>query len=140
MTIGGALAANIHGRGLRLRPIIADVDSFDLVDRTGALVRCSRTMHRELFALAIGGYGLFGVIARVTLRLTRRHKVERRVSIVDINDLPELFDATNRRWFRIWRFSIRHGAPNPRSFCDRACSRAIGPPAIAARCPPTSEP
>lgn len=92
LTLGGALAANIHGRGLRLCPIIADVDSFDLVDRTGALLRCSRTMRRELFALAIGGYGLFGVVARVTLRLTRRHKVERRVSIVDVNDLPELFN------------------------------------------------
>ena len=35
LTIGGALSANIHGRGLRLRPIIADVESFDLVDATG---------------------------------------------------------------------------------------------------------
>jgi FAD/FMN-containing dehydrogenase len=91
LTIGGALAANIHGRGLRLRPIIGDVESFDLVDRTGTVVHCSRTANSELFSLAIGGYGLFGVIARVTLRLTRRHKVERRVSIAEVDDLPALF-------------------------------------------------
>jgi len=91
MSIGGALAANIHGRGLRLRPIIGDIESFDLVDATGALVHCSRTTNAELFSLAIGGYGLFGVIARVTLRLTRRHKVERSVSIADIDNLPALF-------------------------------------------------
>ena len=48
--------------------------------------------NRELFSLAIGGYGLFGVIARATLRLTRRHKLERSVSIVSVDDLPELFD------------------------------------------------
>jgi len=91
LTLGGALAANIHGRGLRLRPIIGDVESFDLVAPSGALVHCSRTVNPELFSLAIGGYGLFGVIARVSLRLTRRHKVERRVSIANVDDLPALF-------------------------------------------------
>jgi len=93
LTIGGALSANIHGRGLRLRPMIADVESFDLVNAAGDLVTCSRSMNRELFTLAIGGYGLFGVIARVTLRLTPRHKVERRVALADVHDLQQLFDA-----------------------------------------------
>jgi len=92
LSIGGALAANIHGRGLRLPPIIADVESFDLIDATGTIVPCSRVMNPELFSLAIGGYGLFGVIARVTLRLTRRHKVERSVAIADVDDLPALFN------------------------------------------------
>ena len=92
LTIGGALAANIHGRGLRLRPFIGDVESFDLVDHTGTLVTCNRSCNPELFALAIGGYGLFGVIARVTLRLVRRHKLERRVTMVAVENLPELFD------------------------------------------------
>jgi FAD/FMN-containing dehydrogenase len=92
LSIGGALAANIHGRGLKLRPIVGDVESFDLIDATGAIVPCSRTTNSELFSLAIGGYGLFGVIARVTLRLTRRHKVERCVTIADVDDLPDLFN------------------------------------------------
>jgi FAD/FMN-containing dehydrogenase len=92
LTIGGALAANIHGRGLRLRPFIGDVESFDLVDHTGTLVTCTRACNPELFALAIGGYGLFGVIARVTLRLVRRHKLERRVTMVAVENLPELFE------------------------------------------------
>ncbi len=92
LTIGGALAANIHGRGLRLRPFIGDVESFDLVDHTGTLVTCNRSSNPELFALAIGGYGLFGVIVRVTLRLVRRHKLERRVTMVAVENLPELFE------------------------------------------------
>src|SRR5215213_7014877 len=92
LTIGGALAANIHGRGLRLRPMIADVESFELVDYTGSLITCSRASNRELFSLAIGGYGLFGVVARVTLRLARRHKLERRVTMARVANLPELFE------------------------------------------------
>jgi FAD/FMN-containing dehydrogenase len=92
LTIGGALSANIHGRGLRFRPFIADIESFELVDATGTLVTCSRSSNAELFALAIGGYGLFGVVARVTLRLARRHKLQRRVTIVRVQNVPELFD------------------------------------------------
>ena len=66
LSLGGALAANVHGRGLKLRPIIGDVESFTLMDAEGELQTCSRTQNRELFRLAIGGYGLFGVITRVT--------------------------------------------------------------------------
>ena len=62
----------------------------------GALVTCSRTSNAELFSLAIGGYGLFGVIARVTLRLALRRKVERRVTLACVDNLPELFDRRIR--------------------------------------------
>jgi FAD/FMN-containing dehydrogenase len=90
LTIGGALSANIHGRGLRLRPFVADIESFDLVDAAGAVITCSRAQNARLFSLAIGGYGLFGAIVRVTLRLAERHKVERRVTIARVDDLPWL--------------------------------------------------
>jgi len=92
LTIGGAVSANIHGRGLRLRPFADDIESFDLVDPTGAIVTCSRRENARLFSLAIGGYGLFGAIARVTLRLTERHKLERRVAIARVDDLPWLLE------------------------------------------------
>lgn len=87
LTIGGALGANIHGRGLRLLPVIGDVESFDLVDATGQILTCSRTENAELFRLAIGGYGNFGVIVRVRLRLMPRTKLERVVEVIDIADL-----------------------------------------------------
>jgi FAD/FMN-containing dehydrogenase len=57
----------------------------------GKLSTCSRIENRELFSLAIGGYGLFGVITRVRLRLMRRTKLERVVRIVDIDDLMPAF-------------------------------------------------
>ena len=63
------------------------------------LHQCSRTVNPRLFALAVGGYGLFGAVATVTLRLARRHKVERRVSIVDIDDLPALFELRVREGY-----------------------------------------
>lgn len=92
-TIGGALAANIHGRGLRHRPFVQDVESFDLVDANGAVRTCSRRENADLFRLAIGGYGLVGVVATVTLRLTPRVKVRRIVELLDVADVERGFAA-----------------------------------------------
>jgi FAD/FMN-containing dehydrogenase len=94
LTLGGALAANIHGRGLQLAPIVSNVESFLLIDANGNTHTCSRTENVELFRGAIGGYGLLGVIATVTLRLQRRYQIIRRV---EIRDTHGLIDAFNRR-------------------------------------------
>jgi FAD/FMN-containing dehydrogenase len=91
LSIGGALAANVHGRGLTLRPFIGDVLAFTLVGADGVARRCSRSENAELFAAAIGGYGVFGPIVSVRLRLTRRHKVQRIVEVIDIEQLPSMF-------------------------------------------------
>lgn len=89
VTLGGSLAANAHGRGLRFPPIVSDVESFVLVGPDGETVRCSRGENADLFGLAIGGYGLFGVITRVTLRLVRRTKVRRTVMVIPVRDLMD---------------------------------------------------
>lgn len=77
LSIGGALSANAHGRGLRFAPSVQDVEAFTLADASGRALRCSRREHAELFRLAIGGYGLFGVIASVRLRLAPRRPRKR---------------------------------------------------------------
>jgi FAD/FMN-containing dehydrogenase len=91
LTIGGALAANAHGRGLRMKPFIGDVESFVLVDAEGQPRTCSRTENAELFRLVMGGYGLFGVVTSVKLRLVPRQKVERVVEILDVDRVPNAF-------------------------------------------------
>lgn len=88
LSLGGALAANIHGRGLHMAPLIADVAAFRLVDAEGAVHQCSRTENDQLFALAIGGYGCFGVITSVTLRLSPRIKLRRIVEVTTLDRLP----------------------------------------------------
>jgi FAD/FMN-containing dehydrogenase len=92
LSLGGALAANAHGRGLRFKPMIDDVESFLLVDADGELRRCSRAENAELFRLAIGGYGLFGIVVQATLRLAPRTKLRRDVEIVEIEDLMAAFE------------------------------------------------
>jgi FAD/FMN-containing dehydrogenase len=99
LSLAGALACNAHGRGLTLKPIIDQVESFDLVGPDGERRRCSRTEHPELFGLAIGGYGLFGVITRVALRLRRRVKVRRVVELAETGNIIERFEDRIRDGF-----------------------------------------
>ena len=88
LTLGGALAANAHGRGLTMAPIVSDVEAFTLVTEDGGLIECSRLQNAGLFAHVIGGYGLFGPIATVTLRLLPRRLLRRTVRIIDVEDGP----------------------------------------------------
>jgi len=99
LTIGGCLSANVHGRGLTLPPFVGDVESFKLLDVRGELIHCSRTENTELFSLAIGGYGLFGIFYSVTLRLVPRRKVQRVVTVRDIEGLPAAFASRIRDGF-----------------------------------------
>ena len=75
--------------------------------RSGGVVRPARRDGRqsarardasitELFRLAIGGYGLFGIITRVQLRLRPRVKVERVVTLGDTADIMERFEQRIR--------------------------------------------
>ncbi len=94
LTLGGALSVNAHGRGLRMKPFIDDVEAFTLVDAAGETRRCSRTENPALFRLAIGGYGCFGAVTSVCLRLAPRRKLER---VVDIITLDRLMPAMAER-------------------------------------------
>src|SRR4029077_8464476 len=91
-TLGGSLSSNVHGRGLAMKPLITDVESFTLVDADGKSIRCSRDENNELFRLAIGGYGLFGLIDTVALRLVPRQKLRRVVEIISASNLPKRFE------------------------------------------------
>jgi FAD/FMN-containing dehydrogenase len=94
LALGGAVAANVHGRGLRMGPLVEDVESIRLVDAHGEIVECSRDEEPELFSLVVGGYGLFGIVATVTLRLAPRRKLRR---LVDVLDIERALLAVRRR-------------------------------------------
>lgn len=92
LSIGGAVAANIHGRGLRMHPFVADVDALEVVTPDGETVRCSRRERFDLFRHIVGGYGLFGVVTSATLHLVPRRQLERVVDVTDVDALMRLFD------------------------------------------------
>ncbi len=68
-SVGGSISVNCHGWQNDSQPICSTVESFRLLIPTGDIIRCSRTENQELFSLVLGGYGLFGVILQVELRV-----------------------------------------------------------------------
>ncbi|MCS5710371.1 DUF6962 family protein [Candidatus Berkiella aquae] len=91
LTIGGALSANIHGRGLCMKPFVQDIVSFELINAQGELLPVSRQENKELFSLAIGGYGLFGVVPNVEIQLVKRQVLQRKVTIIPVTSLAQSF-------------------------------------------------
>ncbi len=114
LTLGGSLSANAHGRGLRMRPIIDDVEAFTLVTARGEILRCSRSHEAEMFRLAIGGYGCFGIITSICLRLGQRLKLRRIVEITTMDRLiPELAHRiAEGSLYGDFQFSIDENSPD----------------------------
>jgi len=113
-TLGGSLSSNVHGRGLAMKPLIANIESFTLINADGKSIRCSVDENNELFRVAIGGYGLFGLIDSVTLRLVPRQKLRRVVEIIHAGDLPKRFEERIAQEFLYgdFQFSVDEKSPD----------------------------
>ncbi|MEN9528538.1 MAG: hypothetical protein RI932_411, partial [Pseudomonadota bacterium] len=67
LSLGGAVAVNAHGRGLKLQAFVSEVESLRVITARGELINCSRSENAELFSVLVGGYGLAGIVAEVEL-------------------------------------------------------------------------
>jgi FAD/FMN-containing dehydrogenase len=97
-SVGGSLSVNCHGWQYGRPPIASTVESFRLIKADGEIVHCSRSENSELFSLVLGGYGLFGVILDVELRVVanRRYRLERFV-VQSVEALPTFDDKIASR-------------------------------------------
>lgn len=72
ITVGGAIAADIHGKNHHKEGCFGHyVHSFKLIDNTGTIKECSRTQNHELFKQTVGGMGLTGIIVSARFSLKR---------------------------------------------------------------------
>jgi FAD/FMN-containing dehydrogenase len=108
LTVGGAIAANIHGRGLAFRPLIQDIEDLTIVNAAGELIPCSRTENAELFRHAVGGYGMFGIVYSARLRLAPRLILRRVVRHTRADELVASFQQLIAAGFLYgdWQFAI----------------------------------
>lgn len=143
LTLGGALAANIHGRGLSYPPFATDVESLVLLDANGDLRRCSRTENGKLFSLVLGGYGCFGVVYSLVLRLAPRRIVERVVEVRSVEGLDRTFKERIADGFLFgdFQFKTDESAADFLQTGVFSCYRPLGrdapPPAHRRRLPPS---
>lgn len=69
ITIGGAVAANVHGKNHHRAGSIAKYIQFlTIIGENGQEIRCSRSENTPLFQATIGGMGLTGIITSVCIQ------------------------------------------------------------------------
>ncbi len=71
VSVGGAIAADIHGKNHHGKgSFSAHIESLRLCLANGEIKQCSRTRNKSLFAATCGGMGLTGIIVDATLKLS----------------------------------------------------------------------
>ena len=95
-TVGGSLSSNAHGRDLHASTLIESVLGMRILLANGTVVHASRTENDELFRLAIGGYGLFGIILEVDLALAENGVFQQRSQVIPVRNLERHFEERIR--------------------------------------------
>jgi FAD/FMN-containing dehydrogenase len=68
--VGSTFCVNAHGWPVPYGPFGSTVKAVRMVLADGTLMQCSRSENTELFNLAMGGYGLFGIIVDLDIEMT----------------------------------------------------------------------
>ena len=91
VTVGGAIASDIHGKNHhRDGSFGRHVHELELLSPAGELRRVSREEEREAFDATVGGMGLTGVILAATLSLLRIETSRMRVDRERARDIDDL--------------------------------------------------
>lgn len=105
ITIGGAVASNVHGKNHHTEGAISNyIEALDVMTEHGVIMPCSRNTNSKLFTDTIGGMGLTGIILTVTLRLKKIETAyisQRAVKAKNINELLAHFEAYNDHTYSV---------------------------------------
>ena len=120
ITVGGAIAMNIHGKSAYHSGLFADhVATLWLEHPDHGEIRCSKLERADVFDLTIGGFGFTGVIvsARIILKKPSGNRIERtRIKTANLADTVAVFDKHKEKsdqiysWNDLNRSSRRFGA------------------------------
>lgn len=93
VSVGGAIAADIHGKNHHCDGSFCDtVLQISLVLANGELIVCSPTENSDLYHASCGGMGLTGVIVEATLSLQRISSAYLEQKKLVANNLTECFE------------------------------------------------
>jgi len=98
ITVGGAIAADVHGKNHHVDGSFGQhVLSMDVMRNDGSVITCSSTENAEFFKITVGGMGLTGMILNVTFRLKKVETAyirEETVRAANLNEIMDCFEAS----------------------------------------------
>ncbi len=93
VTVGGAIASDVHGKDHHVEGSFSDhVVSMDVMTADGKVLTCSRKKNADLFHSTAGGMGLTGLILRASFRLKRIESAYIRQKTVKARNLDEIIE------------------------------------------------
>jgi decaprenylphospho-beta-D-ribofuranose 2-oxidase len=97
VTVGGCVACDVHGKNHHRDGSFGQfVERIKLVVADGREVECGPSTERELFLATVGGMGLTGLIAEVTLRLRPVESPWMVLETEDVQGLEEMMEGLRR--------------------------------------------
>lgn len=90
-TVGGSLSVNCHGWHTNSQPIASTVRGLRVLTAAGEVLTCGPQENDELFRLALGGYGMFGVILEADLDVVPNVLFTPRFTTVSTSDYARVF-------------------------------------------------
>lgn len=114
ITIGGAIASDVHGKSHHLTGSFCDqVLGIELMLPDGSIKSCSPKENKELFAMTCGGMGLTGVILNATFRLRAvetAYMRETAIKAPNLDAVMDLFEKSNDYSYSVaWIDCLSHG-------------------------------
>jgi FAD/FMN-containing dehydrogenase len=102
VTVGGAIANDVHGKNHHARGSFGDhVKRLTLVRTDGTTIECGPGLQPDWFAATVGGLGLTGVMTQATLQLQAVPGPWLETETIPFESLDEFFiwaDASEREW------------------------------------------
>lgn len=133
VSLGGAVASNVHGKNHHVAGSIENfIEEIEVATPKGTFA-CSRASRPDLFRATVGGYGLTGLITRVDLKLRRIESSwieSRNFKARTLSEMFSLFDRHDRDYeFSVaWIDSLasgRHGGRGVAMFGNHATAPVL---------------
>lgn len=92
ITIGGAIASDVHGKNHHAEGCFSDyLVEFSMLNESSEVITCSRTENAVKFWATIGGMGLTGIILKAKFKLKNIETAYIRQETIKAKDLDEIF-------------------------------------------------
>ena len=94
ITVGGAIAADVHGKNHHISGSFSDnIIDFKLMLPNGKIITCSKNQNYDFWLASCGGMGLTGIILEARIKLQAIKSAQIKQTTIKTKNLQETFEA-----------------------------------------------